>query len=166
MTDLFLMILFPSLVVAAGVGDLLTMRIPNWLNLAIAVSMPPMALIAGMPLDLVAWHLLAGAVMLVIGFGLFAGRLVGGGDAKLMAAAALWVGWSQLLLFVIITSLAGGALAVLMKLWQLLRVEHEVKDVAWLKQVFRRDLQLPYGAAIAVGAAWVYPLTWWIDRVG
>lgn len=167
MTDIFLMMFFPSLVVAAGIGDFLTMRIPNWLNLAIALSMPPIALLAGMPLHVLGWHLLAGVVMLVIGFGLFAGRFIGGGDAKLIAAAALWIGWTQLLLFVIITSLAGGVLAILMKLWQLLRIEHQVKDFAWLKQLFRRDLQLPYGAAIAVGAAWVYPLTWWwIDRVG
>lgn len=164
MTELLLLVLFPTLVVAAGIGDVLTMRIPNWLNGATALAIVPMAILAGMPLDVLPWHLLAGAVMLVVGFGLFAGNYIGGGDAKLMAAAGLWVGWSGLLGFVLITTLAGGALAVVMKVWQLFRTDHEVRGGTWFRRVFRTDLNLPYGVAIAVGALWVYPATWWMER--
>jgi prepilin peptidase CpaA len=163
MTDLLLMTLFPTLVIAAAIGDLLTMRIPNWLSGATALSVPPMAALAGMPLDVVQWHLLAGAVMLVVGFGLFARGYLGGGDAKLMAAAGLWIGWSSLLPFVLVTTLAGGALAILCKLWQLLRTEQEIRDFVWLRRALRAKLELPYGIAIAVGAVWVYSGTWWME---
>jgi prepilin peptidase CpaA len=107
MTDLLILTLFPTLVVAAAIGDVLTMRIPNWLNAATALSVLPMAVLAGMPLDVAQWHLLGGAVLLVFGFALFARGYIGGGDAKLMAAVGLWIGWSALLPFVIVTSVGG-----------------------------------------------------------
>lgn len=165
MTDLLILVLFPTLVLAAAIGDVFTMRIPNWLNAATALSVVPMAVLAGMPLDVVQWHLLAGVVMLLFGFGLFARGYIGGGDAKLMAAAGLWVGWSALLPFVLVTTLAGGALAIIYKLWQLVRTEHVVRDFAWLRKAIRADLQLPYGIAIAVGAMWVYSKTWWMEAL-
>jgi prepilin peptidase CpaA len=165
MTELLILALFPTLVVAAAIGDALTLRIPNWLNAATALAVVPMAVLAGMPLDVVQWHLLAGVVMLVFGFGLFARGYIGGGDAKLMAAAGLWIGWSSLLPFVLVTTLAGGALAIVYKLWQLVRTKHVVKDFAWLRRAFRADLELPYGIAIAVGAMWVYSSTWWMEAL-
>jgi prepilin peptidase CpaA len=104
-------------------------------------------------------------VMLAAGFGLFAANAIGGGDAKLFAAASLWIGWSQLMPFAIYTALAGGALAIIMKGWQMVRIEHEVKNVAWLKQVIRTDLDLPYGVAIATGALMAFPATFWMQRL-
>lgn len=165
MTEFLLLALFPTLVIAAGIGDVLTMRIPNWLNGATALAIVPMAILAGMPLEVVPWHLLAGAVMLVVGFGLFAANYVGGGDAKLMAAAGLWIGWSGLAGFVLITTLAGGILAMVMMVWQFVRAKPEVRGGAWLGRLFRSDLHLPYGAAIAAGALWVYPATWWMETL-
>jgi prepilin peptidase CpaA len=162
MTELLVLTLFPTLVIAAAIGDLLTMRIPNWLNGVTALSVVPMAALVGMPLDVVQWHLLAGVVMLVVGFGLFARGYVGGGDAKLLAAAGLWIGWSSLLPFVLVTTIAGGVLAIFYKLWQLVRTEQEVRDFVWLRRVLRSDLELPYGIAIAAGAVWVYSGTWWM----
>lgn len=164
MTEFLLLALFPTLVIAAGIGDCLTMRIPNWLNGATALAAVAMAILAGMPLELLPWHLLAGLIMLVVGFGLFAGNFIGGGDAKLMAAAALWIGWSGLLVFVLITAVAGGALAIVMKVWQLIRTDQEVRGT-WFRRIFRSDLNLPYGVAIAAGALWVYPATWWMESV-
>ena len=49
MTDLLILTVFPTLVVAAAVGDMLTMRIPNWLNAALALSVLPMAALARDP---------------------------------------------------------------------------------------------------------------------
>ena len=163
MTEILVLTLFPTLVIAAAIGDLLTMRIPNWLNGVVALSVLPMAVLAGMPFDVAQWHLLAGAVMLVFGFGLFARGYVGGGDAKLLAAAGLWIGWTSLLPFLLITTLAGGVLAIVCKLWQLIRSEQEVRDFAWLRRAMRTNLELPYGIAIAAGAVWVYSGTWWME---
>jgi len=157
--------LLPLLAVAAGIFDFFTMRIPNWLNAVVALSMVAMAVLMGMPLGIVGWHLLTGAVVLVAGFGLFAGGFIGGGDAKLLAAVALWMGWPQVVTFLVVTALAGGALAIIMKVWQAIRIEHTMRDTAWLKQVFRAKLDLPYGVAIAVGAVVAYPDTWWMQAI-
>lgn len=165
MIELLAMMLFPAMVVLAGIGDFLTMRIPNWLNAAIALAMFPMAWLSGMPFEVFQWHLVMGTVVLVAGFGLFAGGAFGGGDAKLFAAAALWMGWPQVVPFLIATALAGGVLAIVMKFWQAVRIEHEVKNAAWLKQVIRTDLDLPYGVAIAVGCVATYPQTWWMQNL-
>lgn len=165
MIELALLVFLPAMVVLAGIGDFLTMRIPNWLTGAIALAVFPMAWLAGMPFEVFQWHLATGTVVLAIGFGLFAGGVIGGGDAKLMAAVALWMGWPQIIPFLVIMGLAGGALAILMKLWQFVRIEHEVKDVGWLKQVIRTDLDLPYGAAIAAGCVVAYPQTWWMQSL-
>lgn len=164
MFDLLLMVLFPFMVIAAAICDVFTMKIPNRLNLAIAGIMLPMALVAGLPAETFMWHLAAGGLMLGLGFGLFAVNVIGGGDAKLFAAAALWVGWSQLVPFLVYTALAGGILAIVAKMWQMVRIEHEVKDVAWLKRVIRSNFDLPYGVAIATGAVAVYPATFWMQR--
>jgi Flp pilus assembly protein protease CpaA len=53
-----------------------------------------------------------------------------------------------------------------MKAWQMVRIEHEVKGVAWFKHIMRTDLDLPYGLAIAAGAVAAYPQTWWMKTLG
>jgi len=52
--------------------------------------------------------------MLVVGFAMFARGWVGGGDAKLMAAAALWLGFEHLFAFLLWTAILGGGLALLL----------------------------------------------------
>jgi len=165
MIELLLTVLLPAMVVLAGIGDFFTMRIPNWLNVVIALSVFPVAWLAGMPFEVFQWHLAAGTVVLVMGFGLFAAGVIGGGDAKLLAAVALWMGWPQVVTFLVFTALAGGAIAILMKAWQVVRVEHEVKGATWLKQVLRAKLDLPYGVAIAAGCVVAYPHTWWMQSL-
>ena len=84
---------------------------------------------------------------------------------RLLAAVALWMGWPQVVMFLIVTSLAGGALALAMKLWQAVRIAHEVHDIPWFKRAIRAPLDLPYGAAIAVGCVSAYPQTWWMQSL-
>jgi prepilin peptidase CpaA len=55
-------------------------------------------------------------VVFVIGLGLFARELIGGGDVKLIAALSLWAGPEQFVPFMLVTALAGGALSLL-TLW-------------------------------------------------
>ena len=59
-------------------------------------------------------HLGAGAAVLVAAFACFAMGWVGGGDAKVAAAVALWFGFDHLLNYLIYASLFGGALTLLL----------------------------------------------------
>lgn len=162
MISLLAQILLPFLVVAAGASDLLTLRIPNWLNAVIALAFFPMALMTGMPAEAIFWHSIAALIILALGFTLFSFRVVGGGDAKLLAAAGLWFGWPALVPFLVFTSLAGGVLAILMKVWKMIEVERDVREAGWMKRWLSFKPDLPYGVAIAAGGILAFPGTWWM----
>ncbi len=165
MTKLAVLTIFPFLLIYAAVGDVRAMRIPNWLNGLIAAAFFPVAFLAGMPLAEMGWHLAAFGVVLAGGLALFIFGFIGGGDAKMLAAAALWIGWGEpLTMFLILTVVCGGLLAVVMKLWQLIGLEQGVwgRDGA-LRKALAHNLELPYGVAIAAGALLAYPsaASWW-----
>ncbi len=86
MRDILVHLLFPFLLVCAGIGDCFTLKIPNWLTAAIAVSFLPIALLAGLPAVAYPWHLGIAVAVLIAGFGLYAAGLFGGGDAKMRRA--------------------------------------------------------------------------------
>lgn len=155
--------LLPFLALIAAASDFLTLRIPNWLNAVIVLAFFPMAVATGMPGEAVMWHCLTGFVVLVVGFGLFSAGVIGGGDAKLLAATALWIGNAQLLPFLVFTALAGGVLVIIMQAWRLLRMEGEARELGWAKRLFGMKMDLPYGVAIAAGTLLALPGTWWMS---
>lgn len=163
MTHLLILTLFPVLVVVAAIGDFLTMKIPNWLNVVLGVSFFGAAFYMGMPLEQLAWHVAAGVIVLVCGFTLFAFNLIGGGDAKLLAVAAMWLGMEQLIAFLIVMALAGGALAIVMKLWWWLKLEADTRGSGWFSSKLKTSIDLPYGVAIAVGALFAFRHSWWLE---
>ena len=82
----------PALVIVGGLNDLTTMKIPNWISGALVLTFFPAAFAVGLPLTDMAVHLGLGVLALLVGAGMFALRWIGGGDAKLMAAACLTLG--------------------------------------------------------------------------
>ncbi|MGH7248073.1 MAG: A24 family peptidase, partial [Pseudomonadota bacterium] len=98
--------------VMAGVSDFRTLRIPNWLTGALALAFPIAALVAGQPVDWLS-HVGASVAVFTVAAVLFAFRLMGGGDVKLLAATALWVGLGQLLPFLVLVAFVGGVFALI-----------------------------------------------------
>lgn len=158
--------LLPFLMIVAGAGDALSLRIPNWLTALIAVSFFPMAYLTGMPVALLGNHLLAGLGLFAIGFGLFAFGLFGGGDAKLLAAAGLWFGWPDVMPFLVMTVFAGGALALSVSGWSLLTMSSEVHDGSLARRFGMIKPNVPYGYAFAIGAILAFPQSWWMQGLG
>ena len=154
-------VLFPAMMILAGVKDAMTYRIPNWLSLAVALLFWPLAIVNGMPGELLLWHGITGAVLLAVGFGLFAVGLFGGGDAKLMAAAGFWFGWPVAMKFLVITALAGGALAIVVALWSALQLDQGMRGRTWIERWKNKKLDVPYGVAFAAGAVIAFPDSWW-----
>lgn len=152
-----LMAVYIALVCYGAWSDARTLRIPNAVSLALLAAFIPAAVAAGIGLEAIAWHLGAAVLLLVIGFGLFALGYFGGGDAKLFAAAALWVGWDQLLFFVFAVLLVGGVLSLLVVALR--------KGIGmwpnWLVKsaegLFTPNKAVPYGIAIAAGALITVP---------
>ncbi|MGA0605577.1 A24 family peptidase [Phenylobacterium sp. VNQ135] len=148
----------PALVIVAAVKDVTSFRIPNWISLALAAAFVPAALIAALPPATLGLHLGVGVAALIVGMGLFALRWIGGGDAKLFAAAALWLGWPALTTFLLATALAGGALslAILGMRNPALR-PMVLMGPRWVMRLAEPEEGIPYGVAIAVGALAAFP---------
>ena len=113
MSEALLLFVVPALLALAAGWDLTSYTIPNFLSAALIAAFVLFAVATHMTLGAVGTHLLAGAAGLCAGFALFALGTIGGGDAKLFAAIALWLGFANLLDFTLAASLFGGALAVL-----------------------------------------------------
>jgi len=86
------LILFPLAMIFAALADLFTMTIPNRLSLALIGAYFLLAIYLRIPLETIALHVSCGLAMLLLTFMMFHFRWIGGGDAKLAAATALWLG--------------------------------------------------------------------------
>jgi prepilin peptidase CpaA len=154
-----LLIVFPALVIAAALSDAASMTIPNWISAALVAAFFPVALAAGLPLATLATAVGVGAAALFIGAAMFALRWIGGGDAKLFAASALWLGVSGAAPFLMWTALAGGALALgLLSARRMAALTgRPVTLPAWLERLLAPAGDIPYGIAIAAGALAAFP---------
>jgi len=153
-----LLLVFPAVMILAALSDLFTLTIPNRLSIILVAVFFPLAFIAGLPLETILMHLGAGAGILFIGFLLFTTGTFGGGDAKLLAAASLWVGITPLADFFFYMALFGGALAIVVLLYR------RVPDVfvvgpAWAQRLHTKGTGIPYGVAISSAALLTFPAT-------
>jgi prepilin peptidase CpaA len=158
----FFLMLFPLLMILSGAVDVMTRRIPNSLVVGTAALFLPAALVTGMPLWIMSLHVATAAVLLALGFGLFSFGVVGGGDAKMMAAAGLWLGFPCSILFITFSALAGGLLAAAMGLWFLVTMEGGMHSAWFDKAVAPLKPSVPYGFALAAGAILATPFSWWM----
>jgi prepilin peptidase CpaA len=149
--------LFPLLCVYACFSDLFTMRISNRICLAIATLFPFFAFSTGMELSTTGTHFLTGFIVLFISFSLFATGWIGGGDAKLVAAIGIWVGFGQIWEYVAISSVLGGALTVAL----LSMRQHPLPAFAarqqWLLHLHDKKTGIPYGIALGIASLIILP---------
>ena len=107
--DVARLMLFPAMMAFAASSDLLTMTISNRITLILVAGFAALAAASGMSITDVLWHVAAAGTVLIFAFGFFTRGWIGGGDAKLAAATALWLGFDHLLPYLIYASLLGGA---------------------------------------------------------
>jgi prepilin peptidase CpaA len=158
--QILLLAVFPALVIVGAIKDLTTFTIPNWISLALLGAYFPVALLLGADRGQIGISAAIGFLMLVIGIGMFAARWIGGGDAKLMAAASLWLGWPAIINFVLITALAGGALAVILMTARKTPLSAAVlRGPGWMHKLVEKDGPAPYGVAICFGALASFPVS-------
>lgn len=131
--------------------DVHSFRIPNWLNLAIMCFFPLWVLGSGAPFDWLS-SLTMASVFFGVGFGLFALKIMGGGDTKLLAVLGLYTGWSEAALaLVIYTALLGGVitLGTLMARYLLPPFFRALKMKTIPRLFTLGEPMVPYGPAIA-----------------
>lgn len=159
MSAILVMIVLPVLLALSAGWDLASYTIPNHLSLALLVGFLAFCVSAGLPLAVLGSHLAAFAVALAVGFALFAARCIGGGDAKLFAATALWLGFGDLLSYALVAALFGGALTLLLLFARRMPLPEGLSQRAWIVRLHSAGSGIPYGVALAAGALYVLPTT-------
>ena len=152
----FCFLVFAGLLIAAAIWDMATLTIPNWLCATAALLFPIAGLAMGLSGVDVLVHCSFGLAILVVTFFMFQAGVFGGGDAKLLAAVAVWSGPSIFLILVATIALAGGGLALL-----LMSARANIPYIAGAPRFVNKLLEpkggIPYGIAIMVGALATLP---------
>jgi len=162
LTDAARLLLFPALMAFAASSDLFTMTISNRVTLILMAGFFALALYSGMDLHAVMWHVAAALAVLAITFVFFARGWIGGGDAKLAAATALWLGFDHLMAYALYASIFGGILTLAMIRFRLMPLPAPLAEQDWVKRLHKLDGGVPYGIALAAAALLIYPDTAWM----
>ncbi len=151
MLEAVILVVFPLCLTFASFTDLFEMTIPNRVPAVLLGAFLLVAPFSGLGWSGFGMHMAAAALVFAGGFALFALNVMGGGDAKLLTAAAAWFGLTKsLFVFLIYVGYAGGALTLLILLLRAranlviamgLPVPHSILSAK----------KIPYGIAIGIG---------------
>lgn len=146
----------PAGLALAAISDLTRMTIPNAIPAILLVTFFVLAPFIGLGWPEIGMSLVAGLAVFAVCFSLFAANVMGGGDAKLLTAAACWFGFNQsLLIFVVATAFLGGVLTI-----AILMIRAHANSVLAMGVALPTSLttanKIPYGIAIAVAGFITY----------
>ncbi|AEQ50085.1 A24 family peptidase [Pelagibacterium halotolerans] len=141
------------------------MRISNALVAVVVAGFVIIALVVGISPALIGMHLAAGALVLAVTFTLFAFGWIGGGDAKLAAGIAMWMGFELMLPFLLYASILGGALTFALLIGRRYALPAPLMRIGWIGRLHHPKTGVPYGIALAIGAMLVYPQTLVYERL-
>jgi len=137
---------FATVMIWAAGSDLATMTIPNRIVLILLAGFLILAPLTDVRMIQAA---AGGTIALLISFILFSRGWIGGGDAKLVAVAGLWIGADQLGLFLLMTSLFGAVLTIAILMFRAATLRPSMSGLTWLARLHRPGGGIPYGVAIA-----------------
>lgn len=149
--------LFPAMMIAAALSDLSTMTIPNRISAILVLGFFPTALMVGLSPAEAAAHVGVGVAALLVGATMFALRWIGGGDAKVLAAAGLWLGLDGMPNFLMWTAVAGGFFAMSLLSAREYAPLYVGRAPRWVGRLLTPNGDIPYGVAITAGALAAFP---------
>lgn len=156
--------------VYAAISDMLSMTIANRVPVILVASFAVLAPLTGMDWTTYGLHFAAGAAVLAATFGLFAAGAMGGGDAKLLAGAAVWMGLSLTLVkYLVVASFFGGGLTLMLLTFRSSMVSDVVVNNMFLRHFADKKAGIPYAIALGLGGLVVFPETplmqWALQRL-
>ncbi|MET0747014.1 MAG: prepilin peptidase [Rhizobium sp.] len=157
MVDAGIFLIFPLCMAVAAFSDLFTMTIPNRVSMILLGAFVLIVPFVGLTPSVIGMHVVGAFIVFVACFACFALNVMGGGDAKLLSAAALWFGFDQsLLVFAVYVSVIGGLMTML-----ILAMRSSADVFAAIGMPMPRSLmhakKIPYGIAIGIGGFLAYP---------
>lgn len=141
------------------------MNISNKVSLILIAAFVLFAVSIGMDYQTILWHFATFAFVLTVGFALFAVNIIGGGDAKLAASTALWLGWAHTGSYILIASMIGGLLTILILKFRSYLIPEKLNKTEWILRLHDKNNGAPYGIALGISALIVYPTTPWMEYV-
>jgi len=150
--------LYIALLVLAAIFDIWKYIIPNVLSVALIGLFVVVAAASPFPIN---WwsHLGAAAAFFAVGIALYAFKILGAGDIKLITSVSLFAGFEQLPVLILGVALAGGALSlfliVLRRILVSVLVFLKASDNTTLPRILLVGEAVPYGVGIAAGAIWM-----------
>jgi prepilin peptidase CpaA len=158
-THLLVLGLFPAAMAFAAASDLVSMTISNRVSIALVLGFFLVAVLVGMPLAQIGSHALAGLLVLAISFVFFTFGWIGGGDAKLASATALWIGFPLLFEYLMIAAIIGGVITLLLLELRRIPLPAALAEQRWITRLHSIESGIPYGIALAAAGLFVYAET-------
>ncbi|PBB27249.1 peptidase [Mesorhizobium sp. WSM4312] len=170
MLEALIFVVFPFCMLFAAISDMLSMTIANRVSVLLVVVFALVAPLTGMEWAAYGWHFAAGALVLAVTFGLFAMGGMGGGDAKLLAATAVWMGLNiQLVEYLVVSTLIGGLLTIAILLYRKSPLAVMTGSNPFLRHFAEESVGIPYGIALGLGGLLTYPdsplMVWALARL-
>jgi prepilin peptidase CpaA len=170
MIETLIFLVFPFCMLFAAVSDAWSMTIANWVSLVLVAAFAAIAPMTGMEWSVYGLHFAAGFIVLLATFGLFALGGMGGGDAKLMAATAVWMGLDvHLMQYLTISALIGGILTMAILVYRKSTLAVYARGYQLLQHLADEKTGVPYGIALGIGGMIAYAdsplMIWALNRV-
>jgi prepilin peptidase CpaA len=142
--------ILPLGVLLAAVSDLFTMTIPNRVSAVLLLSFFVIAPLIGLSWPAIGMSLVAGLAVFGVCFALFAMNVMGGGDAKLLTATAVWFGFNNALLaYLVAVGFAGGVVTLVFLILRANANSVMAMGIP-LPASMTTAKKIPYGVAIAI----------------
>src|SRR5260370_11454909 len=150
-------VIFAFTLVYAGLMDLTTMRIRNGLVLVLLAAYAMLAPLAGFTVEEIAWSTAIAMGILAVCFVFFAFGWMGGGDVKLLAVTALWLGFDHTPAFLLYTALFCGALSLVVLPLLTVGLPAFLGNPLLISPLQSDEPALPYGLPVAVAPLAGFP---------
>jgi prepilin peptidase CpaA len=157
-----LILIFPLAMAFAASMDFFTMTIPNRISIVLIGSFAVIAAVVAPTWTVIGNHLLVAGVVFAVALGMFALGWMGGGDAKLLVAASLWVGPNLFLEYIVGVAMIGGVLSLATLYYRgIVVLPPWLNRQRWALRLHEKNAGIPYGIALGASAMLIYPQTVW-----
>lgn len=170
MLEALIFVVFPFCMVFAAVSDTLSMTIANRVSALLIVVFAVVAPLTGMDWATYGMHFAAGGLVLAATFGMFALGGMGGGDAKLLTATSIWMGFNiHLVDYVVTSAFLGGLLTVGIIILRKSSFATIASNNIFLRNFANGAAGVPYGIALGIGGLLTFPesplAAWALERL-
>jgi prepilin peptidase CpaA len=148
---------FPTLMALSASMDLVTFTIPNRLCVLLALGYLVLAALLGISAIDILLNISCALAILIVAFVMFNLGWIGGGDAKLAAATAAWLGWTAILDYGLAAALFGGILTLIILAARSAPLPAVFNRIDWLARLHNAKSGVPYGIALAAAGLMQYP---------